>query len=347
MGNEPTPGHAGGISRRRVLLGTAGATLVGLAGCITRGEDSGLSGEIRMDGSNTVLPHGAIVSEEFMWRNNRVDIPVNGSGTGAGFQRFCAGETHAQNASRTILEDERRLCETNDVEYLELETALDGLAVFVSPENDWCDCLTVEELSRIWQSGSDVETWSDVRPDDPDFPDEEIELYGRDPASGTFDYFTEAINGEIGDIRSDYSASADTNVIVRGVRGGPHTIGFGGAGYYYENEEDLKLIAVDDGDGCVEPTRETIESGEYTPLTRPLFTYFRTDLFEREEGRAFARFFFQEIDDVAAEADIVEPGETLTWTQWGARRVGYYAIPDETVDAEHEKLENAIAGVVA
>ncbi len=344
MGNEPTPGHTGGLSRRRVLLGTAGATLAGLAGCITRGEDSGLSGEIRMDGSNTVLPHGAVVSEEFVWRNNRVDIPVNGSGTGAGFQRFCEGETHAQNASRPILEDERQLCEANDVEYLELETALDGLAVFASPENDWCDCLTIEELSEIWRSGSEVETWSDVREE---WPDREFDLYGRDPASGTFDYFTEALTGEIGDIRSDYSASADTNVIVRGVRGGAYTLGFGGAGYYYENEDDLKLIAVDNGDGCVKPTRETIESGEYTPLTRPLYTYFRTDLFEREEGRAFARFYFEEIDDVAAAADVVEEGETLTWTQWGARRVGYYATPDETVDEGREKLEAAIAEATA
>ncbi len=209
-----------------------------------------------MDGSNTVLPHGAVVSEEFQWRNNRVVIPVRGSGTGAGFQRFCAGETHVQNASRPILEDERDLCGQHGIEYLELETALDGLAVIANPDNDWCESLTVEELAAIWESGSDVETWSDVRPDDPDFPDEEIELYGRDPASGTFDYFTEEITGEIGNIRSDYSASADTNVIVRGVRGSEYALGFGGAGYYYENEDELKLLGVDDGDGVVKPKRD-------------------------------------------------------------------------------------------
>lgn len=344
MGNEPTVGRDTATTRRRVLLGVAGTALSGLAGCITRGEDSGLSGEIRMDGSNTVLPHGAIVAEEFVWRNNRVDIPVNGSGTGAGFQRFCEGETHVQNASRTILEGEQELCEESGVEYVELETALDGLAVFAHPDNDWCDDLTVDELSQIWQSGSDVKTWSDVREE---WPDEEFDLYGRDPASGTFDYFTEAINGEIGDIRSDYSASADTNVIIRGVRGNQYALGFGGAGFYYENEDDLKLIGVDDGDGPVKPEREEIEAGEYTPLTRPLFTYFRKDLFEREEGRAFARFYFEEIDDEAPEADVVEDGETLAWTQWGARRVGYYAIPDETVSEEREKLEDAIDEVTA
>ncbi|MWV39720.1 MULTISPECIES: PstS family phosphate ABC transporter substrate-binding protein [Natrialba] len=343
MANEPITGRADAVSRRHVLLGAAGTALSGLAGCLARGEDSGLDGEIRMDGSNTVLPHGAVVSEEFQWRNNRVVIPVRGSGTGAGFQRFCAGETHVQNASRPILEDERDLCGQHGIEYLELETALDGLAVIANPDNDWCESLTVEELAAIWESGSDVETWSDVRPDDPDFPDEEIELYGRDPASGTFDYFTEEITGEIGNIRSDYSASADTNVIVRGVRGSEYALGFGGAGYYYENEDELKLLGVDDGDGVVKPKRETIESGEYQPLTRPLYTYFRTDAFEREEVRAFARFYFEAIDGEATDAEIVEPGEELTWTQWAARRVGYYAIPDEQVRASAEKLEDAIA----
>ncbi len=339
MVHEPTSGRDGAWSRRRVLLGATGVALSGLAGCLARGEDSGLEGEIRVDGSNTVLPHSAVVSEEFQWRNNRVEIPVRGSGTGSGFQQFCGGNTHAQNASRPILEDEERLCDENGIEFVELETALDGLAVFAHPANDWCDSLTVEELDRIWQSGSDVETWQDVRSD---WPDEEIELYGRDPASGTFDYFTESLTGEIGNIRSDYSASADTNVIVRGVRGSQYALGFGGAGYYYENEDDLKLLGVDNGDGPVEPRLETIESGDYQPLTRPLYTYFRADAFEREEVRAFARFYFEPIEGAALDADIVEPGEELTWTGWAARRVGYYAIPDEQVDRSRATLNERI-----
>lgn len=297
-----------------------------------------------MDGSNTVRPHGAAVAEEFQWRNNRVIIPVRGSGTGAGFQRFCDGETEFQNASRSILPDEQALCDANGVEYIELETVLDGLAVWVHPDNDWCETLTVEELERIWRSGSDVETWQDVRPDDPDWPDEPIDLYGRDAASGTFDYFTEAIMGEIGNIRSDYSASADTNVIVRGVRGTRYGLGFGGAGYYYENEGDLKLVAIDDDNGGVIPTTETIESGEYTPLTRPMFSYIRRDALEREEVRRFACFYFQEIDEAARETDVVEDDETLTWTQWAARRVGFYGIPDEAVQESHNVLEDAMGG---
>ena len=318
---------------RRSLLGGLGTGLAAATtGCLARGEDSGLDGEIRIDGSDTVLPHSAAIAEEFQWRNNRVRIPVRGSGTGAGFQKFCRGETDVQNASREITDDEEELCSANGIDYFPLEVALDGIAVFVNPENDWCDCLTVDQLNDLWDTGSSVDRWSDL---DDDWPDEEIQLYGRDSGSGTFDYFTEAINGEAGRIRTDYFASADTNVIVRGVRGNEYAIGFGGAGYYYENEDDLKLVGVDDGDGCVKPTRESVESRTYTPLARPLFTYLRPDRLEREEYRAFARFYFEEVDDEYAD-------EAVTWTQWAAREVGYYAVPDETVDEYRERLEDAI-----
>ncbi|MCH7660262.1 MAG: PstS family phosphate ABC transporter substrate-binding protein [Euryarchaeota archaeon] len=318
---------------RRALLSTVGVGLVGSAGCLARGEDSGLSGEIRIDGSNTVLPHSAAVAEEFQWQNNRVQIPIQGSGTGAGFQRFCTGETHVQNASRPILPDEEELAAENAIEYIELEVVLDGIAIYANPENDWCDCLTTSELNAIWESGSAVETWSDVREE---WPDEEIVLYGRDSASGTFDYYTEAINGEYGNIRSDYSASSDTNVIVRGVRGNQYALGFGGAGYYYENEDDLKLVGIDDDEGeegCVQPTTETIEDESYTPLTRPMYAYFRRDQFEREAFREFARFYFE---------DDPRDDEELAYTQTSARRVGYYAIPDATVEESREEVEATI-----
>jgi phosphate transport system substrate-binding protein len=324
--------QTGGVSRR-ALLSTVGVGLVGTAGCLARGEDSGLAGEIRIDGSNTVLPHSAAVAEEFQWQNNRVQIPVQGSGTGAGFQRFCTGETHVQNASRPILPEEEELARENGIEFIELEAVLDGIAILANPANDWCDCLTVSELNAIWESGSAVETWSDVREE---WPDEEIVLYGRDSASGTFDYYTETINGEIGNIRSDYAASSDTNVIVRGVRGNQYALGFGGAGYYYENEDDLKLLGVDDeegGEGCVQPTTDTIEDESYTPLTRPMYAYMRRDQLEHDAFRAFARFYFEE-----DEAD----DEGLSYTQSAARQVGFYAIPDETVDESRETVEAAI-----
>ncbi|WP_436344429.1 PstS family phosphate ABC transporter substrate-binding protein [Natronorubrum sp. FCH18a] len=320
MGNEPRSGSDGTVSRRRVLLGTAGVGLTGLSGCLVRGEDSGLEGEIIIDGSDTLLPNSAAVAERFMWENNRVRIPVRGSGTGAGFQRFCAGETVIQDASREITSEEEDQCSANGIDWLELEVVMDGLAIFANPANDWCDCLTVDELNQLWQSGSDVDTWSDL---DSDWPDEEVTLFGRDSASGTFDYFTEAINGEAGNIRSDYTGTPDTNVIVRGVRGDENAIGFGGAGYYYENEDDLKLIAVDDGDGCITPTEESIEGNEYTPLSRPMFLYIRLQELQREEVREFARFY-------------------LDNTQETAREVGYYAVPDETIEEQREKLEDRI-----
>ncbi|MFP8891677.1 PstS family phosphate ABC transporter substrate-binding protein [Natrialbaceae archaeon A-CW2] len=342
MGNQP---GSGSLSRRQLLVGGAGTALTGLAGCFVRGESSDLSGEIQIDGSNTVLPHSAIVAEEFQWRNNRVIISVRGSGTGAGFQRFCTGETDAQNASRVIQDDddEGELCRTNDIEYIELEVALDGIAVFTHPENTWCDQLTLEELERIWEPGSTIQTWADVRPD-ADWPDEEIDLYGRDPASGTFDFFTKAINGEVGAIRSDYSASADTNVIVRGVRGTQYGLGFGGAGYYEENEDDLKLIAVesDEEQGTFyRPSPDNIETGVYSPLTRPLYLYFNVEAFERLEMQRFAEFYFDPIDDEATEAEFVDD-ESMTWTQWAARQSGFYALDEDRLSSARETLYAAL-----
>ena len=321
MENEPTSGRDRACSRRRVLLGCAGASLAGLAGCLVRGEDRhGLRGEIRIDGSNTLLPNSAAVADRFQWQNNRVRIPVRGSGTGAGFQKFCTGETEIQDASREIKPAEEQRCVENDVEWLQLEVVLDGIAIYKNPDNHWCEDLTVEELGDIWERGSDVETWQDIREE---WPDEEISFYGRDSASGTFDYFTEAITGESGNIRSDYSGTPDTNVIVRGVRGNQYALGFGGAGYYYENEDDLALVPVDDGDGEVYPTEQTIESGEYTPLSRPMYIYIRLDSLEDETYREFLHFY-------------------LDYTQEAARRVGFYAVPDETIAIQREKLEAEI-----
>ncbi|MFU8866991.1 PstS family phosphate ABC transporter substrate-binding protein [Natronococcus sp.] len=317
MGNDPRSDSGGAVSRRHVLLGAASAGLAGTAGCLVRGQDSGLEGEIVVDGSNTLLPNSALVAEMFVWENNQVQIPVRGSGTGAGFQQFCRGETALQNASREIADDETELCDANGVNWFQLEVVRDGLALMKHPENDWCDCLTTDQLRELWQRGSDVETWQDL---DDDWPDEEISLYGRDSASGTFDYFTETINGTVGDIRNDYSGTPDTNAIVRGVSGNRNAIGFGGAGYYYENEDDLGLIAVDNGEGCVYPEPETIEDGSYEPLSRPMYLYVREDELERPAVREFLRFY-------------------LDNTQETAREVGFYAVPDETIDEQHAKLD--------
>lgn len=336
---------------RRAFLATGTAGVVSLAGCVggafTHGVDSGLRGTAIMDGSNTVLPHGAAVAEEFLWRNNQVQIPVRGSGTGAGFQRFCEDQTHFQNASRPILPGEEEQCASAGVEYIELEALQDGLAIYKHPNNDWCECLTAAELEAIWEPGSTVTTWSDI---DPDWPDEEIALYGRDPGSGTFDTYTERVMGELGAIRDDYSASADTNVIVRGVAGNQYALGWGGAGYYYENTDDLDLVALDVGTGCEIPTRETVEDPDrYELLTRSMYVYINASALDREVVREFAKFYFEPIDEETHEQavadEIAEPDEELAWTQWAARKVGYYAAADEVVRDSERKLDDAIAEV--
>lgn len=340
---------ATGISRRSALA-TCAAGIAALSGCLVHGESSPLRGSIIVDGSNTVLPHGSAVAEEFLWRNNRVNIPVRGSGTGAGFQQFCQGATDIQNASREIHDSEITLCGTEGVDFVELTTLRDGIAIYAHPDNDWCEYLTVEELQAIWGSGSEVQTWADVRPEE-DWPDEEIALFGRDPASGTFDSYTERLMGEVGNIRNDYSASADTNVIVRGVSGDRYALGWGGAGYFYENTDRLKLIGVDDADSPIDgyeiPTVDSIEDEQQYPrFSRDMYIYVNANELRRETLRAFTEFYFEPIDEQtheqAVENDIADPDEELTWTQWAARKVGFYAIPDEVVENSKETLRNAI-----
>lgn len=322
MGNDPGSGPGGALSRRHVLLGTAGTGLTSLAGCLVRGQDSGLEGEIVVDGSDTLLPNSAAVARRFQWENNQVRVSVSGSGTGAGFQSLCRNELDLSDASREIYEEEEQLCADNGVEWLELEVVMDGIAIMKHPDNDWCDELTTEELNALWESGSDVETWSDL---DDEWPDEEISFYGRDSASGTFDYFTEAVNGESGNIRSDYTGTADTNMIVRGVRGNEHAVGFGGAGFYYENEDEVDLIAIDDGDGPIEPTEATIEDGSYSPLSRPMYVYVNLPELAREEFREFMRFYLDNTQETALD-------------------VGFYGIPDDVLEEQRAELEEAIEG---
>lgn len=330
------------VSRRDVLAAGLGGTVVAVAGCLRPGQASDLEGQIVVDGSNTVFPHGSAVATEFMWRNNRVNIPVRGSGTGAGFQRFCSAETDIQNASRRIVDDEINRCNNAGIEWVEVQALLDGIAIYAHPDNTWIandGGLTVDELAAIWERDSDIQTWADIRDG---WPDEEIALYGRDSASGTFDYFTEHITGERGNIRRDYSGTPDTNVIIRGVRGNRYALGWGGAGYYYENQDELRLLGVAQSpDGpFVYPTRENIEQGHYQPLSRPMFVYFRKDALASPLVRAYARFFFEELDDDGydeAWQHIPDyDGEPLRWTQYAARRVGYFAINDGWIQREFD-----------
>lgn len=288
-------------NRFRFFLLTLGIGLLTACSGDEGGEDS-LSGVVLMDGSSTVYPISEAVAEEFRAVHPRVRVTVGVSGTGGGFKRFSTGETDISNASREISESEAEQAQANGIDYLEIPVAFDGLSVVVHAENDWVDHLTVEELRRIWEPGSEVENWSDVRSE---WPDEEIRLYGAGTDSGTFDYFTEAINGRTGALRSDYTSSEDDNVVVQGVTGDEYAMGFFGYAYYYASRNRLKVVPVDNGDGPVEPTPETIESGEYAPLSRPVFIYVNTASLERPAVREFVEFYIDNAGPLAEEVGYI------------------------------------------
>jgi phosphate transport system substrate-binding protein len=245
---------------------------------------------VSLDGSSTVYPIVEAISEEFHLENPRVMVIPGRSGTGGGFERFCRGETDISTASRRIEELEERACEMRGVRFLELPVALDGLSVIVNRQNDFVECLTVEELRRIWRPRSRVRTWRDVRPE---FPGADIQLYGPGTDSGTYDTFTEAIVGEVGASRTDFQASEDDNVLVQGVTGDRYALGFFGYAYALPagNRDRVKLVAVDGGSGCVSPNQGTIRDGSYSPLSRTLFLYVKISSLRDPGPRAFLGFF--------------------------------------------------------
>jgi phosphate transport system substrate-binding protein len=264
--------------------------------------ENGLSGRVQADGSSTVGPLTTAAAERFRQEEPGVQVTVGVSGTGGGFERFCAGETDLSNASRPIKEEEQAACEDKGVEYVELHVANDALTLVVNPENDWADCLTVQELKQVWEPGSKIENWNQIRPG---FPDVALKLYGAGTDSGTFDYFTDAIVGEEGASRSDYSATEDDNVTVQGVGGDRGALGYFGLSYYEQNKSSLKALAVDDGDGCVEPSVGTAQDGSYKPLSRPLFIYVKTTALQRPEVRAFVEYLIDKATEVAEAAQFV------------------------------------------
>jgi phosphate transport system substrate-binding protein len=269
--------------------------------------DASLSGEVVADGSSTVAPLTTAAQELFREESANADVNVSvaTSGTGGGFEKFCAGKTDLQDASRPIKDEEKTVCEENGVEYTEIVVANDALTVVANPENDWADCLTVEQLNKIWapESEGKVTSWKQV---DPSFPDEKLELYGAGTDSGTFDYFTDVINGEEGASRSDYNATEDDNTTVQGVSGSKGALGYFGFSYYEENADSLKAVQIDNGDGCVEPSVETAQSGEYAPLSRPLFVYVADKAYaDKPQVAAFVDFYVENITDIAGLAKFV------------------------------------------
>lgn len=267
-------------------------------------QKSDLSGEIRVDGSSTVYPITEAVAEEFRNETPRVRVSIGISGTGGGFKKFSRGETDISDASRPIKDKEIQACEENNIAYISLTVAYDGLAVIVNPENDWVDAFTVEELKKIWEPEAQdkITRWNQIRPE---WPDAEIHLFGPGVASGTYDYFTEAIVGESGSSRGDYTASEDDNVLVQGVAGDKYSLGFFGLAYFEENQDKLKLVGVDNGNGPVKPGLESVMDGTYVPLSRPLFIYLNSTAIERPEVVAFVQFYLEHAPVLSGEVGYV------------------------------------------
>jgi phosphate transport system substrate-binding protein len=303
------------------LLGCIAALSLVAAGCGGDDDSSSGGGLITADGSSTVGPFTTKAAED--WKaSGGGDVTVGISGTGGGFERFCAGETDISNASRPIDDEEAALCEENGVEYVELRVATDALTNVVNLENDWAMCLTVEQLNAIWKPGSKVNNWNQV---DPSFPDVPLKLYGAGTDSGTFDYFTDVINGEEGASRSDFSATEDDNVTVQGVSGDRGALGYFGLSYFEENADVLKALEVDGGSGCVAPSSETAQDGTYTPLSRPLFMYVKVSALEENEALGeFLRYALENQNAIAEEAL-------------------YVPLSQEQIDAQLQALDGATA----
>ncbi len=296
-----------------------------LAACGTR---DGGGRAINIDGSSTVFPITEAVAEEYgILTGGSVRITVGVSGTGGGFKKFCNNETDIADASRPIKASEVEMCARNRVEYTELPVAVDGLTVMVNLDNGFVECTTVEELHTIWapEAEDEVDRWNQVRPD---WPDESLHLYGPGVDSGTFDYFTEVVNGQAQASRGDYTASEDDNVLVQGISGDKNSLGFFGYAYYTENIERLKAVEIDGGAGCVGPSDETIGDGTYRPLSRPLFIYVRQEAGDQPYVNEFVRYFLS------------EEGREL------AAEVGYIAYPARVYELALARFDNGRTGTI-
>ena len=339
----------------RIILRSAGFPALGaltvgllLAGCNSGqqtaganagGNDAGAnaapaggSGTILVDGSSTVFPVTEAVAEEFMKANPNVRVTVGVSGTGGGFEKFCGGETDISNASRPIKPTEVEACTKNNIQYVELPVAFDGLAIVVNPKNTWAADITVDELKKLWEPEAQgkITRWNQVRAS---WPDQPIKLYGPGVDSGTYDYFTDAIVGEEGKSRGDFTSSEDDNVLVQGVSRDANALGFFGVAYYEQNKDQLKLVPVNDGDdangaGGVLPTYENIVKGTYQPLSRPIFIYASATVAEKKpEVAQFVEYYLTE-------------GPRL------AKEVGYVALPDTAYPLALARFKNRTVGSV-
>jgi phosphate transport system substrate-binding protein len=277
-----------------------------------------------------VFPITEAMAEEFQRENSGARVTVGVSGTGGGFKKFCNGETDISDASRPIKPSEIEACQQAGIDYIEIPVAYDALSVVVNSQNDWLECLTTEELKKIWrpEAQGQITNWNQVRSE---FPDRELSLYGPGTDSGTFDYFTEVIVGEDGASRGDYTASEDDNVIVQGVTNDQGALGYFGLAYYEENQEQLELVAIDDGnpsngEGCVRPSEQTVNDSTYQPLARPLFIYVKEEAAQRPAVQEFVNYYLsQENSELVSQVGYIpltEPVYQAAQTRFKERKTG-------------------------
>jgi phosphate transport system substrate-binding protein len=271
-----------------------------------------LTGSISIDGSGTVFPVSEAVAEEFLKIEPKVKVTVGESGTGGGFKKFGTGVTDISNASREIKESEIALCKENGIEYIRLTVALDGISVVVNKDNTCAKTMTTEELKKLWEPNSTIKKWSEIRKE---WPNEEIHLYGPNTSHGTYDFFTEVIMGESGASRTDYNAVSDYNVAVQGIEKDMYALGYFGLSYYEENKDKLGVVAIDNGNGAVLPSIETVSSNEYAPLSRSLFIFVNKKSAQKPEVQKFVNFYLDNAPQLSKE-------------------VGYVPMPSSGYDAQ-------------
>jgi phosphate transport system substrate-binding protein len=316
------------MRRRGGLLGLTLALALVAAACGgdddagggSTGEGTALSGKIVIDGSSTVAPISEAITEEFRKEQSGVEVTVGTSGTGGGFTKFCNGETDISDASRAINDEEKAACTAKNVKYQEFRVGLDGLAVVTSAQNQFLDTLSFGQLAKIFEDGG-AKTWNQV---DPKFPNEPIAIFAPDTESGTYDFFVEEVLGDPEEggkkPRSDYTASSDDNTLVQGIEGEANSWGYFGYAYFQNNKEGLKAVkVVEDGTSGIEPTAETIESGDY-PLSRPLYIYVKEDSLKKPEVGQFVKYYLEQTPQLIAE-------------------IGYVAAPQEDYTQGLSKLQ--------
>jgi len=306
--------------KKNQLVGAILATLLILFPLLGSSFAGNLKGTVRIDGSSTVFPITEAVAEEFGKKHRRVRVTVGVSGTGGGFKKFSTGEVDINDASRPIKDSEKKLAKKNGIEYIQLPVAFDGISVVVNRKNTWLDYLTVAELKMIWEPGSQVKTWKDVRAS---WPDRKIRLYGPGTDSGTFDYFTGAINGKSHASRSDFTKSEDDNVLVQGVAGDRDALGYFGFAYYSGNKDKLKIVPIKNKKAPVSPSLTTINDGSYSPLSRPIYIYVSKKAVQRPEVATFVEFYLKNAGELSKD-------------------VGYVPLQKSQYDEGLQKLKRAI-----